>query len=251
MDDNLSKALIMAGGALLSIILVSFLIFSKNKMSSWGETQDERNLAEQVEKFNKEYEVYDKELMYGVDVISCLNKVLSNNEKISNNRVGENLDKSYEIKVKMTIKKTLEEEIIVYQLTSQKEQPFTQNNGPSGVKIKDAEFSILKDESEYKSKFKNSDDLKSQKIDSEYKNGVYSLTLDKTGENEEKIRSILSSSTAINETKINMNSTTLSLWSKANYKSALYDLKSRKFKCTDFKYNNSTGRVNYIEFEEY
>ena len=39
------------------------------------------------------------------------------------------------------------------------------------------------------------------------------------------------------------------VWTKAVYKSALYDLKTRKFKCTNLTYSDS-GRVNYIEFEE-
>ena len=39
-------------------------------------------------------------------------------------------------------------------------------------------------------------------------------------------------------------------WTQIIWKTVLYDLKNRKFKCTDLKYNESTGRVNEIVFEE-
>lgn len=39
-------------------------------------------------------------------------------------------------------------------------------------------------------------------------------------------------------------------WTQVVWETVLYDLKNRKFKCTDLTYNDATGRVNEIVFEE-
>lgn len=39
-------------------------------------------------------------------------------------------------------------------------------------------------------------------------------------------------------------------WTQVIWKTTLYDLKNRKFTCTDLTYNSATGRVNEIVFEE-
>lgn len=39
-------------------------------------------------------------------------------------------------------------------------------------------------------------------------------------------------------------------WSSAEWRTALYDLKTRKFKCTKMDYSLITGRINSICFEE-
>ena len=39
-------------------------------------------------------------------------------------------------------------------------------------------------------------------------------------------------------------------WSSAEWRTALYDLKTRKFRCTDVTYNEDTGRIVFMKFEE-
>ena len=67
MDTSLSKALIIVAGVLLAMLVVAFITFSFQRMGTWATANDQELLAEQKEKFNKEYEAYDKNLMYGVD----------------------------------------------------------------------------------------------------------------------------------------------------------------------------------------
>ena len=98
MDTSLSKALIIVAGVLLAMIVIAFMTYTFRQIGSWSSTSQDEVLVEQMQKFNKEYEAYDKDLMYGVDVISCLNKAKSNNDKI-NNKFGESIDASYEVKV--------------------------------------------------------------------------------------------------------------------------------------------------------
>ena len=77
--ENAVKALEMAAGVLLGVILMAAVAYFFTQISSWPEREDEVVSSEQLAKFNQEYEVYNKSKMYGVDVLSCLNKVISNN----------------------------------------------------------------------------------------------------------------------------------------------------------------------------
>ena len=79
--ENANKALVMAGSTLLAVMLFAVFTFFIKEISIWPEAQDEMLSTEQRTNFNEEYEVYEKSLMYGVDVISCLNKAKSNNDK--------------------------------------------------------------------------------------------------------------------------------------------------------------------------
>lgn len=79
--ENAAKALEMAAGVLLGVILMALVAYFFTTISTWPENEEDVMSVEQLSKFNLEYEVYEKTKMYGVDVISCLNKVISNNSK--------------------------------------------------------------------------------------------------------------------------------------------------------------------------
>ena len=80
MEDAI-KALEMAAGVLLAVIIMTLIAYFFSSIKNLPQEQDQSTQAEQLSKFNLEYEVYNKKAMYGVDVISCLNKAQSNNEK--------------------------------------------------------------------------------------------------------------------------------------------------------------------------
>lgn len=117
MEDNIAKLLQIAGGVLLGVILLSLV---SNFFSSIGilpSVEDERETAEQLSKFNLEYEIYDKKGMYGVDVISCLNKANSNNKKyVSGNSflTGNEYGKDFYVDVYVRLNDYLEETIEYY-----------------------------------------------------------------------------------------------------------------------------------------
>ena len=94
--ENTAKALEIVAGVLLAVIIISLIVYFFSTISEWPSQEDEMQSAEQLAQFNLEYEVYEKNAMYGVDVISCLNKARSNNQKyvegtagfLSGNRYG-------------------------------------------------------------------------------------------------------------------------------------------------------------------
>lgn len=84
--ENAAKALEMAAGVMLGVILMALVTYFFTTVSSWPKNEEDIMSVDQLAKFNLEYEVYNKSMMYGVDVISCLNKVISNNEKYAQGR---------------------------------------------------------------------------------------------------------------------------------------------------------------------
>ena len=83
--ENASKALLIAGGVLIAIIIITMFIMMFNRLSSIQKEQEEQTKIEQLAAFNAEYEAFNKKVMYGVDVITLINKVADNNKKYSNN----------------------------------------------------------------------------------------------------------------------------------------------------------------------
>lgn len=254
MDTSLSKALIMVAGVLVAMVVIAFMTHSFNQMGDWATTKDEELLIEQNQEFNKEYEVYDKDLMYGVDVISCLNKALSNNKKITDKRVvnGEQYDASYEVKVDVIINKTLTEGIRIYHMNaSGKEIEYTGDENPKDD-LKNID-EIFKISTEYKesgiSQLGLNRTLKHGYEDTKVKKGTYSLTVNTSST--DTIIALLTLSNDLKQTVKNnsQNATKTTSWTKAVWETPLYDLKTRKFKCSKLTYSES-GRVNYIEFKE-
>ena len=79
--ENAARALEIAAGVLIGVLLMALIVYFFKTMGEWPQQQDDMMSSEQTSKFNLEYEVYGKKGMYGVDVISCLNKAKDNNDK--------------------------------------------------------------------------------------------------------------------------------------------------------------------------
>lgn len=92
--ENASKALIIAGGILLAMMILSLVVYVSLSMSDIAESEDRRTLAEQTTEFNKSYLSYNKSRVYGTDVITVYNKAEDNN--IKNN---DNMDYRIEINI--------------------------------------------------------------------------------------------------------------------------------------------------------
>lgn len=82
--ENASKALMIAGGILISVLIITLLVILFTSMSNLFKTQDDIKKTEELEAYNKEYESYNKKLLRGADIISLMNKAISNNQKYDN-----------------------------------------------------------------------------------------------------------------------------------------------------------------------
>lgn len=80
--ENASKALIIAGGTLLALMVVAVL-FMVIKSTGYNLRQQDRAVAsEQLSKFNMKYESYDKNVR-GIDIRSLINMADDDNSKDS------------------------------------------------------------------------------------------------------------------------------------------------------------------------
>ena len=81
--ENASKALLIAGGVLIALIILTSFIVMYGRIANLQEEQEEQIKLEQIAEFNAKYEAYNKRIMYGADVITLMNKVQDNNAKSS------------------------------------------------------------------------------------------------------------------------------------------------------------------------
>lgn len=141
MEANIAKLIHMVGGILIGVILLALISYFFSSIGLLPSQEDETESREQLAKFNLEYEIYDKKGMYGVDVISCLNKAKSNNEKyaeggsfLTGNKYGENF--YVDVYVRLTKKEYLEESVEVYYIDKGVQRQFFSNPEDNSTKVK-------------------------------------------------------------------------------------------------------------------
>lgn len=99
--ENASKALMIAGGVLLALMIITLCLYMANHIKTIKEANEQQEKTAQLQKFNQEYETYNKKIMYGSDVISVINKIADNNERYKDNLL-------YQIKYEGPEKETIE-----------------------------------------------------------------------------------------------------------------------------------------------
>ena len=90
--ENASKALIMAGSVLIAIIIISCLVLMINNLSTYQGLQTQSEEVAQIEKFNNQYIIYNRDDVRGSDLYSLMNKVIDYNirQSIEGKELGQN-----------------------------------------------------------------------------------------------------------------------------------------------------------------
>lgn len=83
--ENATKALLIAGGVLIALIIITMFILMFNRISNIQKEQEEQTKIDQLTAFNAEFEAYNKKLMFGADVITLINKAAENNKQYAGN----------------------------------------------------------------------------------------------------------------------------------------------------------------------
>lgn len=82
--ENISKTLIIISSIIISILILTVLIFSWDKLSSaQKEKQNTDYIIEQAQN-NKKFESFNRENLYGTDIISIANLIKDYNTKNNN-----------------------------------------------------------------------------------------------------------------------------------------------------------------------
>lgn len=277
--DNANKAIIMAFGMLVAVMIMATIVFVFTKLATLPTQDDSLEEVEQRRLFNQEYEVYDKKIMYGVDIISVLNKAQSNNEKYVKSKFfsGTGYNTDYAINIVVTFKHALQETMTVTYLNTTANgvvETEYAGTGPRGVLAKDV---FKQPSTRYQnfiyptSSIWNALQLKSQTINTTVTAGTYQLLsgssiskpdsggythyTDAMLEGDSTLRQLITQSATMSQTVRNTGTNKNEYevgWNQATWYPAIYDMKTKKFKCEGKStvYSAKTGRIVYMEFTE-
>ena len=81
--ENVTKALLIAAGVLLAIMILSLLVIFGGQLSGYFSSQHETTIIEQDTKFNAQFENYNGQTIRGNELISIMNKVVNYNTTIA------------------------------------------------------------------------------------------------------------------------------------------------------------------------
>lgn len=98
--ENASKALLIAGGILISVIILSVLVYMYDVAREMPKAQEQMQEEKELLAFNKKYETYEGEIK-GTDVISVTNMAITNNQKYTGYT-------DYQIKVSVKINNSIQ-----------------------------------------------------------------------------------------------------------------------------------------------
>ena len=215
--ENAAKALLIAGGILVTIIILGMLVYGFDSIRRAPEQGEIKKRQEQLNVFNSEYESYHKKEMYGTDVITVINKAIDNNLRYAAD------DGVYNIDVTIKMKSSINASAIQYV-------------APDEHKV-NAEY-IIDDETGQQ--YKLGEVLEG--------NRTYRLLDTSEDGNKNGVNDLLEQVMQTGETKI-VNVTNNEL----NYiriTTGFADFKGKFFRCANIGYSDLTGRVNLLEFEE-
>lgn len=96
--ENASKALLMAAGILIAVILISLLVATYNGISLFQKQQVAQEDVEKIEQFNSFYTKYAGKYVYGTEVITVINQTVNNKDSNDVN-VTVKMQENYEYKI--------------------------------------------------------------------------------------------------------------------------------------------------------
>ena len=93
--ENASKALLMAGGILLSLLILGSLVLLFSNLQDYQNKSDISTKQAQIAKFNNQFEPYNKSDLSLMELKSVYNKIVSNNTKNLEYRIDTNIEEVY------------------------------------------------------------------------------------------------------------------------------------------------------------
>lgn len=211
--ENAAKALIIAGGILFAIMILSLVVYMSTTTTRMAEAQDEKKKVEELTAFNKEYEAYNKTRMYGADIITVVNKAIDYNRSLDASQQNE----------AMIISINITDRFIA---TSQQVTYYASGKTDKDSLIEVGDFSLLA------------------------KNGSKTIKIDYNvrAETSEVVKFFQKQATEDTIETIEEKSDHIK---KVIKYSALTNFKRAIFTCKECKDNNGDGRIDYMEFEQY
>lgn len=93
--ENATRALTMAGGILIALMILGALLLMFNNLSSYQNKNDASTKDSQIAEFNNQFEPYNKSNLTLMELKSVWNKIQSNNSKHSEYFIETNINSIY------------------------------------------------------------------------------------------------------------------------------------------------------------
>lgn len=140
--ENASKALLIAGGMLIALLVIGALLLAFNQIGDYEKGKSSMVKSSQVADFNKEFGKYSGDDVKGYDLITLINKAIDFNSKEGTTKETANsVDYSKKIKIVITNMKKFKNKYGVNNssewLKGNSDSYETQNSGdtiPNGIK---------------------------------------------------------------------------------------------------------------------
>lgn len=81
--DNAAKAILISGGILLALMLISLMTVMFRNLNVMEQSKAERENVKDLQKWNSQWEAYNKQVMYGADVLTVVNKAAQVNHELA------------------------------------------------------------------------------------------------------------------------------------------------------------------------
>ena len=153
--ENAAKALLIAGGILIALLILTVLVYAITARNRIEQAEYEKKRVEEIAKFNSEFEAYNKNRLYGIDVITVINKAIAHNSRMQ----ASSEDDKYFINVEFITKEDFKSEIKVIDNTSESkdENPISSADmndlitasGLTQQKINDLQTAVINKDKKY------------------------------------------------------------------------------------------------------
>lgn len=278
--ENASKALLIAGGILILIILVSLVLLVKGNISNYYASEEELKMTEDKTKFNEQFTRYNRNDVAGYELISLSNKIIDYNERLSSETSEGNDVKANPVKISIILwkgdnpsddaKNKLSYDGNFYLLLKNnkpinkliEENSYLNKSNKSSLEVFNEKARELEKNSKYlKGLTKNIDKIILYKYDDINKKWEIPQENSVTDEEITKmLNAILKFKSITQSSEYSENLTRQNTYFKYKdmldnnginmYKYYEYSQFTKaKFKCTSLKYDDTTGKVNELTFE--
>lgn len=220
--ENASKALIMAGGILIALLIIGLLVIFYNNLVDLQSIDQSNSDVESITEFNKKYEVYERNI-YGSEILSLANLVDDYNKRESNN-------KGY---TKLELYVTFE--------TTINETYFKKNKTYTARQICQIVEQIKSEVDKYSSREKKDGHIFYNKKANKISRTTAQLATMRTND----IKNIL----GYEENEKLPEEMTNDIQAYNNIKNLLTEIKSKTFKYEKFEYDNKTGRITKMIYK--
>ncbi len=235
--ENISKALLIAGGVLFAILVLTLLIIFRGNISSYFTEQHNAKILEQVTEFNNKFENYNGQTIRGSELISVMNRV------VDYNRTYSDIQGAERVIIRVEFPDNHQKDLLYTGVTMSSSDILFANSTISNVSGDD-NISRISGLSSELATSTGIDDTKLQKLSANI-SIICSTDPNDVNIRNEKLQKILGyrKGTTVEGTELRkIQSATLKYYQLTQFKRTM-------FKCTDVVHDQKSGRINKISFQ--